>query len=350
MTDLANRFAANPILRPTDVRPSAPGLQVECLLNPGAFRHDGRTGLLLRVAERPPQGDATVSTPVIDPAAPGGVRIVSVRRDDPELKISDPRLFNWQGVDYLTTLSHLRLAWSDDGEHFTADPAPTLVGEGPLEAFGIEDCRVASLADGRFLLTYSAVSANGVGVGCIETRDWRTFTRRGMIIPPHNKDCAIFAEPVGGRHVCFHRPSGVGIGGNYIWIASSPDLQHWGDHRCIARTRPGMWDSERIGAGAAPIRTPEGWLAIYHGSDAKRYCLGALLLALDDPARVIARSREPIMVPGAPCEQTGFFGHVVFTNGHVVDGDTVTIYYGAADEVICGARMSIAAILASLRS
>lgn len=349
MPDLAQRFAGNPILRPADVAPSAPGLRVECLLNPGAFRFRGRTGLLLRVAERPPQTDTAVSTPVLDPAAPGGVRIVSVSRQDPELRISDPRLFTWKGVDYLTTLSHLRLAWSDDGEHFAAEPLPTLIGTGPREAFGIEDCRVATLADGRFLLTYSAVSADGVGVGCIETRDWREFRRLGMIIPPHNKDCAIFEEQVGGRHVCFHRPSGVGLGGNFIWIASSPDLRHWGDHRCIARTRPGMWDSERIGAGAAPIRTPEGWLAIYHGSDGKRYCLGALLLALDDPSRVLARSREPIMVPGAPCEQTGFFGHVVFTNGHVVDGDTATIYYGAADEVICGARMSLAAILASLR-
>jgi predicted GH43/DUF377 family glycosyl hydrolase len=348
MGDLATRFAANPILRPANVIPSVPDMRVECLLNPGAFRYRGRTGLLLRVAERPPQSATAVSTPVLDPAAPGGLRIVSVRRDDPELKVSDPRLFTWKNQEYLTTLSHLRLAWSDDGERFTADPAPTLVGVGELEAFGVEDCRVSTLADGRFLLTYTAVSANGVGVGCIETRDWLSFRRLGMIIPPHNKDCAIFEEMVGGRHLCFHRPSGVGLGGNFIWLASSPDLRHWGDHRCLARTRPGMWDGERIGAGAAPIRTAKGWLAIYHGSNAKRYCLGALLLDLDDPSRVIARSVDPIMEPSAPCEQTGFFGHVVFTNGHTVDGDTVTVYYGAADEVICGARLSLSAVLASL--
>lgn len=348
MPDLASRFAGNPILRPSDVRPSDPGMRVECLLNPGAFRHRGRTGLLLRVAERPPQDETSVSTPVLDPTAANGLRIVSVRRDDPELKASDPRLFTWKGVEYLTTLSHLRLAWSDDGERFTVDPTPTLIGVGDLEAFGIEDCRVASLADGRYLLTYTAVSGNGVGVGCIETRDWVNFRRMGMIIPPHNKDCAIFEEQIHGRHFCFHRPSGIGLGGNFIWVASSPDLRHWGDHRCIARTRPGMWDGERIGAGAAPIRTPKGWLAIYHGSNAKRYCLGALLLDLDDPSRVIARSREPLMEPSAPCEQTGFFGHVAFTNGHTVDGDTVTVYYGAADEVICGARLSLQAILASL--
>ena len=168
MPDLATRFATNPLLRPADVRPSAPGLKVECLLNPGAFRYRGRTGLLLRVAERPPQTETSVSTPVLDPTAPGGVRVVSVLRTDPELKSTDPRLFTWKGQDYLTTLSHLRLAWSDDGEHFTADPVPTLIGEGPLENFGLEDCRVTTTRDAQgelFLLTCSAVSGNGVGVG-----------------------------------------------------------------------------------------------------------------------------------------------------------------------------------------
>jgi predicted GH43/DUF377 family glycosyl hydrolase len=348
MTDIVHRFASNPVLRPADVRPSAAGLKVECLLNPGVFRYRGRTCLLLRVAERPPQSDGAVSTPVIDPASPGGVRIVSVQCTDPGLTVSDPRLFTWNGVDYLTTLSHLRLAWSDDGERFTVDPAPILIGEGPNEAFGIEDCRVATFAEDRYILTYTQVSLNGVGVGCIETRDWQSFRRIGMIIPPHNKDCAIFEEKVGGRYVCLHRPSGVGLGGNYIWLASSRDLHDWGGHVCIARTRQGMWDSQRIGAGAAPIRTPQGWLEIYHGSDGKRYCLGALLLDLADPSKVLARSIHPIMEPSAAYEQTGFFGHVVFSNGHVVDGDTITLYYGAADEVICGARLSIAAVLASL--
>lgn len=350
MTDLARRFADNPIIRPSDVVPSKSGLDVVCLLNPGAFRYRGRTGLIVRVAERPPQSVDVVSTPVLDPTAENGVHIVSIRRDDPALKVTDPRLFTWNGVEYLTTLSHLRLAWSDDGVHFTIDPVPTLFGDGPLESFGIEDCRVASMSDGSFVLTYTAVSGNGVGVGCITTRDWRSFERLGMILPPHNKDCGIFEERIAGRYWCLHRPSGIGLGGNYIWIASSPDLRHWGDHRCIARTRPGMWDAERIGAGAAPIRTDKGWLEIYHGSDGGRYCLGALLLDLDDPTKVIARSHDPIMEPTQLYETMGFYGNVVFSNGHVVDGDTATIFYGAADETICGARISIRDVLLSLGS
>lgn len=349
MADLAQRFPGNPILTPADVRPSIVGLKVECLLNPGVFRFRGRTGLLIRTAERPDQKPDRVSTPVLDPTAPGGMRILEIPRSDPDLVCDDPRVFTWRGDAYLTTLSHLRLAWSDDGVHFTPETKPALLGQGPLESFGIEDCRVTEIG-GTYHLTYTAVSGCGVGVGLRTTRDWRRFRSLGMIIPPHNKDVALFAEKIGGGYACLHRPSGCGIGGNDIWLARSRNLRHWGEHLCLARTRPGCWDEERIGAGAAPIRTPQGWLEIYHGANRQsRYCLGALLLDLEDPSRVLARSREPIMEPLMPYEQKGFFGNVVFTNGHVVDGDTLTLYYGASDSVICGARLSLSAVLASLR-
>jgi predicted GH43/DUF377 family glycosyl hydrolase len=218
-----------------------------------------------------------------------------------------------------------------------------------LESFGIEDSRVTEI-EGRYYLTYTVVSSAGVAVGMTSTVDWKTFTRHGVIIPPHNKDCALFPEKIGGEYYAFHRPSGLGLGGNYIWCGRSPDLLHWGDHRCVAMTRPGQWDGERLGAGAAPIRTPEGWLEIYHGADPKnRYSLGLMLCDLKDPYRVLARSTKPILEPEAAYELTGFFGNVVFTNGHVVDGDRVTVYYGASDEVICGATLSIGELLQSLK-
>jgi predicted GH43/DUF377 family glycosyl hydrolase len=349
MPDLAQRFEQNPILRPTDVVPSREGLEVECLLNPGVFRFGGRTGLLLRVAERPLQEEGWVSTPVIDPDQPSGITILKVKKDDPDLHYPDPRLFQYQGKTYLSTLSHLRLAWSDDGVTFTVDETPTLMGQGELESFGIEDSRVTEIG-GTYYLTYSAVSPSGVGVGMISTRDWKQFERHGMVIPPSNKDCALFSAKIKDQYACLHRPSGVMIGGNFIWVSRSPDLLHWGSHHCIAWTRPGMWDSVRVGAGAEPILTEQGWLEIYHGANAdSRYCLGALLLDRDDPTKVLARSQEPIMEPLAPYEQTGFFGNVIFTNGHVQVGDTITLYYGASDEVICGATMSIQGILDSLK-
>ena len=105
-----------------------------------------------------------------------------------------------------------------------------------------------------------------------------------------------------------------------------------------------------MGAGGAPVRTSEGWLEIYHGANSdNRYCLGALLLDLNDPSKVLARTKEPIMEPVAPYEQTGFFGNVVFTNGHYLIGDTLKFFYGASDEVICGAAFSIHEIFNSLK-
>jgi predicted GH43/DUF377 family glycosyl hydrolase len=193
------------------------------------------------------------------------------------------------------------------------------------------------------------VSPYAVGVGYIFTKDWKTFERKGMIFPPHNKDCALFEEKINGKYYALHRPSSPELGGNYIWIAESPDGLHWGNHKLLATTRNGMWDSARLGAGASPIRTEKGWLEIYHGAtEEHRYCLGLLLLDSDDPTKVIARSEEPIMEPIAQYEQEGFFGNVVFTNGHIINGDTVSVYYGASDEVICKANFSIAALLKSL--
>jgi predicted GH43/DUF377 family glycosyl hydrolase len=349
MTDIARRFPENPILRPCDIAPSTPGMKIECLLNPGVFRFQDKTWLLLRVAERPEQKPGKTSFPVLDEV--GGLKILEFDNADPLLDLSDPRVISYAGQDYLTTMSHLRLVASDDGVHFR-EPRPNvpIFGRGELESYGIEDCRVVEIG-GTYYLTFTQVSRHGVGVGLRSTRDWRDFSAHGMTFPPHNKDCAIFPERIGRRYYALHRPSSPELGGNYIWVAESPDLEHWGNHRCIAHSRKGMWDSARVGAGAAPIRTPEGWLEIYHGATVNptQYCLGALLLDLDEPWKVLARSQEPIMEPIAEYEKVGFFGNVVFTNGHLVDGDALTIYYGASDSVICGARFSIVEILQTLR-
>lgn len=347
MADIARRFSENPLLTPFDIRPSTDGMEVTCLLNPGAFRFRGKTWLLLRVAERPAQKPGKTSFPVLDPEA--GVKILEFDNSDPRLDLSDPRVISYDGRDYLTTMSHLRLVSSDDGIHFSEpDDIHPILGQGDLETFGIEDCRVAEL-EGQHCLTYTQVSGNGVGVGLMSTRDWRSLTRRGMIFSPHNKDCALFEEKIGGKYYALHRPSSPELGGNYIWIAESPDLEHWGNHRCIAHSRDGRWDSARVGAGASPIKTGQGWLEIYHGANEKnRYCLGVLLLDLEQPWRVIARSEDPVMEPIEYYERDGFFGEVIFTNGHVTDGDEVTIYYGASDSVVCAARFSIRELLDSV--
>jgi predicted GH43/DUF377 family glycosyl hydrolase len=345
--DIAQRFTCNPIISPAGVTPSVEGAEVECLLNPGAFSFQGKTFLLMRVAERMAQRDGYLSTLVVDSSSPDGVSVVEFALDDPKLNYEDSRVFSYDGKTYLTTLSHLRLAESSDGEYFTVHNAPLLLGEGMYEDFGVEDCRVVQIED-TYYLTYTAVSEFGPAVAMQSTKDWKSFTKHGVIMPPPNKDCAIFEEKIGDLYWSLHRPVVMVDSWKelHIWLASSPDGVNWGNHQCIAKTRPGKWDSQRVGAGAAPIRTDQGWLEIYHGTDeSSRYCLGALLLDLDDPTKVLARSEEPIMEPHAEYEQEGFFCNVVFTNGHTVDGDTITLYYGASDTVICGATLSIKKIL-----
>jgi predicted GH43/DUF377 family glycosyl hydrolase len=346
-TTLSKRFEQNPLLRPADVKPSSADMTVECLLNPGVFRFEGKTWLLLRVAERPIQTEGRISVAFYNQH--GRIEITSFDKSDPNLDFSDPRVINYKGRDYLTTLSHLRLVCSNDGKSFyEPEGCAPIFGKDELESYGIEDCRVSSI-NGTFNLTYTMVSHHGVGVGLIQTKNWKDFTRRGMILPPHNKDCALFTEKINGKYYALHRPSSPQLGGNYIWLAESTDLLHWGNHKCIATTRTGKWDGARIGAGAAPIKTDKGWLEIYHGADSEnRYCLGLLLLDINDPFKVLARSEQPIMEPMAPYERTGFFGNVVFTNGHIVSGDIVTMYYGASDEVICAAEFSITELLNSL--
>lgn len=350
MNDIAKRFAQNPLLKPSDLQPSIEGLQIACLLNPGVFTYDNKTWMLIRVAERPEQKKEFVSFPILKEN--GSIEIMEIQKGDPHLVANDARVINYKGADYLTTLSHLRIVNSTDGIHFKpAEDYPALYGTGIYETFGIEDCRVSQLED-TYYLTYTAVSENGVAVGMRSTQDWKTFNHHGIIIPPHNKDCAIFETKINGKYYAFHRPSSVEIGGNYIWLASSLDGVHWGHHKCIIKTRPTKWDNARVGSGAAPIKTDKGWLAIYHGANTEHfYCLGAFLLDLNNPEIVLARTDEPIMIPKEDYEIHGFFGKVVFTNGHVLhdDGDTLTVYYGAADEFICGANFSINEICSYLK-
>lgn len=346
--DLVVRHPGNPILSPNEVASSTPGMTVECLLNPGVFKYDGLVWILVRVAERPVQEPGKVSVPIL---VDGNLAVRNFDSGDPLLDLSDPREVRYAGQNYLSTLSHLRLFRSSDGIHFEDAEMPLQIGLGGYESFGVEDCRVSSMPDGEYLLTYTAASSAGYGVGLRRTHDWKSFVHEGMIFLPPNKDCAIFEEKIGGRYACLSRPSGVIIGGHYIWLSFSKDLRHWGDHTCIIRTRRGQWDSSRVGAGAAPIRTDEGWLVIYHGADdANRYCLGATLLDIENPSIVLARSKEPIFEPETDYEKTGFFGEVVFTNGHTLDGDLVHLYYGAADTYICKATLSLRAIIDSMQA
>jgi predicted GH43/DUF377 family glycosyl hydrolase len=349
----AHRAEQNPILTPAMVPPSRPDLDVIGVFNPGVTRHDGDVVLLLRVAEAAPGASGLeITAPVYDSTA-ASLEIKRWHRDADGVDSSDPRTITVDGSTWLTSLSHLRVARSTDGIRFEVESAPALFPATPYESFGIEDPRITRI-DGTYWINYSAVSPHGIATALASTTDFRRFQRHGIIFPPNNRDVTILPDRIDDRYVALHRPMPEGIGRPEIWVASSPDLRAWGGHRLVASARAGRWDDAKIGGGAVPIRVRTGgreaWLAIYHGvtSSPLTYSLGALLLDARDPARVIARSRDPILSPEAPYEREGFFGGVVFTCGILADGDVVRVYYGAADGVTAVADLSLDDIMAGL--
>jgi predicted GH43/DUF377 family glycosyl hydrolase/glycosyltransferase involved in cell wall biosynthesis len=388
--DLGRRLAENPLLTAKDVPPSLPGLEVVSVFNAAAARVGDEVVLLLRVGESPrigvkPAADALTldlsgPEPQLQPLPPGlqakdvvglafldtqrtppGVVEVFLPRDLPGLDLSDPRTIRYRhrgggagtspddSGDFLTQMSHLRVARSRDGVRFTVDPHPAVVPENRLEEYGCEDPR-ATLIDGVWHVTYVSVSRLGITTSRLTTTDFRSFERHGVMFLPDHKDVVLFPGRVGGRYAAFTRPMPQSFGRVLgMWIAFSDDLVNWGGHQPLALPRPGCWDDLRTGAGTTPFRVPEGWLEIYHGVDHNtRYALGGLLLDADDPTRVLARSPAPILAPIAPYEHEGLLPDIVFSCGHVsLDdaGQDIRVYYGAADSCLAAADIRVRDII-----
>ncbi len=346
-----DRFLENPLLTPRDVSPHRRDFEVLGVFNAGVALYQGETLLLLRVAERPAQQDQRLIRVPIWDVAHEALRVETLHNEYGEYDVSDPRSVVTKATGrfaYLSSLSYLRIARSHDGVHFTVDSEPFMFPATAYETFGIEDPRIAEMED-AYYITYTSVSPFGVCASLATTRDFQSVQRLGVIFPPENKDVVLFPEKIDGRYFALHRPVPGDIGGPEIWIADSPDLIHWGNHTHLLGVRPERWDSRRMGAGAVPLRTEAGWLEVYHAADEQgRYALGAVLMDLTDPRRVLARSSNPLLAPELPYEVEGFYGNVVFTCGTVLVGDTLRIYYGVADSAMAGAELSLSEVLSSL--
>ncbi|WML29828.1 glycoside hydrolase family 130 protein [Neobacillus sp. OS1-32] len=346
------RYEQNPLVTPADVKPHRDDFEVIGAFNAGVTTYQDETIMLLRVAERPISEDPNIiKAPIYNPDK-GQLEILELRLDYPKYNFSDPRVIrendSSEGFKYLTSLSYLRIARSKDGHHFTIDDKPFVYPSNELETFGIEDPRITKIDD-TYYIYFSAVSPVGVGEAMVSTKDFIHLEHHGMIFAPENKDVLIFPEKINGKYYALHRPVPRSVGKPEIWIAESTNLLHWGNHKYLLGLREGMWDSGRMGGGAVPIKTEKGWLEIYHGaSKDDRYCMGAVLLDLEDPTKVIARSDKPVLEPEADYEVDGFFGNVVFSCGAVVAGDVVKLYYGVADTSMACAELSLQEILDSL--
>jgi predicted GH43/DUF377 family glycosyl hydrolase len=180
--------------------------------------------------------------------------------------------------------------------------------------------------------------------GLAITRDFKSFLRAGRVTDPRvdNRDVMLFPEKIKGKYWLIHRPAlaGAAYGLEHpgIWISSSDDLLGFDGGRLLARGERD-WET-KIGGNTPPLRTPHGWLTIYHGIDDKAvYRLGAMLLDLEDPSNVLKRQDEPILDPETEWERVGDVPNVVFCCGAALLGNELWVYYGGADTVIglaCG--------------
>jgi len=249
-------------------------------------------------------------------------------------------------VEDFRGMSHLTVAMSDDGiNNWQIDKMPTLKPEPekhPEELWGIEDPRITWIEGmNKWAICYTAYSKVGPLVSLAMTSDFKSFNRMGPVMPPEDKDAALFPVKFKGLWAMLHRPvPKSALLGAHIWISFSPNLKHWGEHQEIIQAREGgWWDANKIGLCAPPMQTEEGWLILYHGvrttASGSIYRLGLALLDLENPTKVLRRTDEWIFGPKAHYEREGDVDDVVFPCGWIKKKDTVFIYYGAADSRIC---------------
>lgn len=251
--------------------------------------------------------------------------------------------------------SHLCAARSANGiDGWKIDTQPTLMPDPehfPEELWGIEDPRITFVSElDKYAVVYTAYTRDGPGVSLALTEDFHHFERYGVIMQPEDKDAVLLPHRIDGNWALIHRP--ISSLGAHMWISYSSNLRQWGSHKLMLEARlGGWWDANKIGLASPPIETAKGWLVIYHGvrqnAAGSIYRLGVALFDLRAPEICLKRGDEWIFGPEEPYERRGDVDNVVFPCGYTIapDGDTIHLYYGAADTSIALATGSVYAIL-----
>lgn len=337
---MIKRNEANPLITIKDITPSQDDMEVIGVFNAGVATYDGKTMLLLRVAEKYKSNNHKLNIPTINGEGEFEKTVI-----DPHVDIYDYQdkrvVKEGKYVKYLTSISHFRLAESTDGINFKVDVKPTIMPQGMYETWGIEDPRIVCIDD-TYYITYAAISPLGVCPSMIKTKDFKTFDHLGVILPPENKDVVLFPEKINDKYYLIHRPVPSAIGMPNMWISSSPDLKNFGNHQCLLSVDGKIsWQKGRLGAGAPPIKTEKGWLHIYHAADqSDRYVLSAFLTDLEKPYKITHILKDPLLTPDETYEKNGFYQNVVFTCGLVEKKGEYIVYYGAADDKIASVAIN----------
>jgi beta-1,4-mannooligosaccharide/beta-1,4-mannosyl-N-acetylglucosamine phosphorylase len=256
----------------------------------------------------------------------------------------------------------LGLAFSDDGINWDVQKNYSHKwdrGENTI----ISDFRF-TVIDEKCIATFTAYTEHGICGVIAETEDFCHFKTLNMTVP-NNRNMVLFPKKINGRYIRFERPfPAIGVNGEElgdIWISYSPDLKHWGDSEVFMTEKDVPFANDKMGAGPPPIKTPKGWLTIFHAVDddpargkngwedkwTKRYTAGVMLLDLNDPRKIIGMHKEPLMTPEASYEiSNGLRNNVIFPGGIILEETgEVKIYYGAADTVECLATANLTELI-----
>ena len=210
------------------------------------------------------------------------------------------------------------------------------------------DPRVTQLDDGTYGMCFAIDSRVGIRGGIATTTDMEHFDIKSISVPD-NRNMVLFPEKINGKYYRLERPFTTGSGKYSVWMSSSPDLIHWGNSAIVLKSSSVPFANSKIGPAAPPIKTPQGWLTLFHAVEEQDqffdswchrwkmcYYGGIMLLDLEDPSKIIAMAGRPLLVPEEPYELSGFRGGVIFPGGFIAEPDgTAKIYYGAADTVEC---------------
>ena len=253
--------------------------------------------------------------------------------------------------------TNIGLALSRDGLHWEVEPEPVfqLRNEEISRAY---DPRL-TIIDGQIYMTFAVDTRHGLRGGIAVTDDLHHFEIISLSVPD-NRNMVLFPEKICGMYMRLERPMPVYSRGGKdrfdIWLSESPDLIHWGNAHLVSGVEDFPFANDKIGPGAPPVRTDQGWLAITHTVDidpargkngwedrwTKRYCAAAMLLDSETPWKVIGRTTVPLLAPETDYEtKTGFRTQVIFPTAAIALQDTLRIYYGASDTVIAVAEAGI---------
>ncbi len=363
------------LISPKDIKPSSKDLEVIGTINPGAVRlSNGDILLYIRVIEKliKDEDNKYYYSPRMVGENKFKLKLDKFDKNLVETKSNLDFIFK-DNTKRLTFISHLRRVLLDKTgfKVKSIDKKPSFFGLSWDSELGVEDPRVTKIGD-SYLMTYVSLSRDeNVSTSYALSNDCFRWYRRDVIFREENKDVVIFPEKVKREYVALNRPEGsFAFTLPHIWVSHSKDLEHWGESKSLILSEKD-WDSGRVGAGAPPIKTEKGWLLLYHGvvegkklekmffkSNLKAefeyfekrvyYCVGAALLDLENPRKVIAKSKFPIIFPTKEYERGSFENkNVIFPTGIIIDanGKDLLIFSGGGDVVTSVKKVSFKEVL-----